>query len=298
MNLRFVETFVWVARLGSFRAAAERLNATQAAISNRIASLEAEMGSELFERMPGGVRLSSIGQRAIAPAEELLRAATAFKVSIGNPEQLKATVSVGTIDSVVHAWLPRFVELAKERFPSLSIDLNVDTSLGIAREISERRVDLALIMGPVLQAGLKNIDLCPMECVWVASPSLGLADRDMTLADLKPHQVFAFSRNSIPHLWLLRQFDELGIHPPIISTANSLSAVSKLAREGIGVALLPEPMIAPMIKDGSLNVLSMKPSFPPLKLHAAYADDPENLIPSILSVIAREASFQVSHPTA
>lgn len=100
MNIRFVETFVWVARLGSFRTAAERLNATQAAVSNRIASLEAEMGCELFERVAGGVRLSSIGQRAIQPAEELLRAATNFKVSIGNPEQLRATVSIGTIDSI------------------------------------------------------------------------------------------------------------------------------------------------------------------------------------------------------
>lgn len=148
MNIRFVETFVWVARLGSFRAAAERLNATQAAVSNRIASLEAEMGCELFERVAGGVRLSSIGQRAIQPAEELLRAATNFKVSIGNPEQLRATVSIGTIDSIVHAWLPRFIEMTKERFPSLSIDLNVDTSLAIAREIGERRLDLALVMGP------------------------------------------------------------------------------------------------------------------------------------------------------
>ena len=67
MNLRFVETFVWVARLGSFRAAADRLNATQAAVSNRIASLEAEMGCELFERVPGGNHFISDG-----PVEPLL----------------------------------------------------------------------------------------------------------------------------------------------------------------------------------------------------------------------------------
>jgi DNA-binding transcriptional LysR family regulator len=37
MNIRFLETFLWVARLRSFSAAAERLNTTQAAISSRIA---------------------------------------------------------------------------------------------------------------------------------------------------------------------------------------------------------------------------------------------------------------------
>ncbi|HEV7247772.1 MAG TPA: LysR family transcriptional regulator [Shinella sp.] len=291
MNLRFVETFVWVARLGSFRAAADRLNATQAAVSNRIASLEAEMGCELFERVPGGVRLSTIGQRAMQPAEELLKAATSFKVAIGSPQHLRTTVSIGTIDSIVHAWLPNFIERVKERFPALGLDLNVDTSLGIGKDISERRLDLALLMGPVLTPGLKNIDLGTMECAWVAAPSFGLGGRELTLHDLAEHPVLTFSRNSVPHIWLLRQFEEMGVQPPVISNSNSLSAMLRLARDGIGVALLPAPMVAPMIAEGVVERLSITPQFPALKLHAVYADDPENLIPSMLSVIAREASL-------
>lgn len=294
MNLRFVETFVWVARLGSFRAAAERLNATQAAVSNRIASLEAEMGCELFERLPGGVRLSTIGQRALQPAEELLKAATSFKVAIGSPQNIKTTVSIGTIDSIVHAWLPNFIERVKARFPSLGLDLNVDTSLAIGRDMSERRLDLALLMGPVLTPGLKNIDLGNMECVWVAAPSFGLGGQALKLEDLRTYPVLTFSRNSVPHIWLLRQFEELGSPPPVISNSNSLSAMSRLACDGVGVALLPLPMVAPMIEAGVLELLSITPHFPALKLHAVYADDPENLIPSILSVIAREASLHMA----
>jgi len=44
MNLRFIEAFVWVARLRSFTAAAEKLYTTQAAISARIATLEDDFG--------------------------------------------------------------------------------------------------------------------------------------------------------------------------------------------------------------------------------------------------------------
>ncbi|CAK7261270.1 MULTISPECIES: LysR family transcriptional regulator [unclassified Shinella] len=298
MNLRFVETFVWVARLGSFRAAADRLNATQAAVSNRIASLEAEMGCELFERVPGGVRLSAVGQRAMQPAEELLKAATSFKMAVGSPQHLRATVSIGTIDSIVHAWLPNFIERVKERFPALGLDLNVDTSLAIGRDISDRRLDLALLMGPVLTPGLKNIDLGTMECAWVATPAFRLGGRELRLQDLSAYPVLTFSRNSVPHIWLLRQFEELGVQPPVISNSNSLSAMLRLARDGIGIALLPVPMVAPMIADGTLEALAITPRFPALKLHAVYADDPENLIPSILSVIAREASLDTTGITA
>lgn len=291
MNLRFVETFVWVARLGSFRAAALRLNATQAAISNRIASLEAEIGCELFERCASGVRLSAVGQQAMQPAEELLKAATSFKMSVANPQHIRSTISIGTIDSIVHAWLPDFIERVKGRFPALALDLNVDTSLAIGREISERRLDLALLMGPVLTPGLKNIDLGTMECAWVAASSFGLGGRQLRLEDLCPYPVLTFSRNSVPHVWLLRQFEELGVQPPVISNSNSLSAMLRLAVDGIGVALLPVPMVAPMFSNGSLERLEITPAFPPLKLHAVYADDPDNLIPAMLAVIAREASL-------
>lgn len=291
MNLKFVETFVWVARLGSFRAAAERLNTTQAAVSNRIARLETEIGCELFDRVPGGVRLSSVGQRALQPAEELLRSAATFRMSVANPQSIRATLSIGTIDSIVHAWLPKFIEQAKERFPSLAIDLNVDTSLAVGRELTERRVDLALLMGPVLSPGIKNIELAPMECAWVAASSFGLGGRKLCLKDLCPYPVLTFSRNSIPHAWLLRQFEELGVTPPVVSNSNSLSAMLRLALDGVGVALLPVNMVAPMIASGKLERLAVTPDFPSLTMHAAFADDPDNLIPSILATIARDVSF-------
>ncbi|MCQ1775590.1 LysR family transcriptional regulator, partial [Neorhizobium galegae] len=50
MNLKFLETFVWVAKLKSFRLTAEKLFTTQASISSRIAVLESELGVKLFLR--------------------------------------------------------------------------------------------------------------------------------------------------------------------------------------------------------------------------------------------------------
>lgn len=50
MNIRFLETFIWVAQLRSFKAAAGKLHLTQAAISGRIAALENDLGELLFER--------------------------------------------------------------------------------------------------------------------------------------------------------------------------------------------------------------------------------------------------------
>ena len=62
MNLRFIEAFVWVARLRSFTAAAEKLYTTQAAISARIATLEDDFGVKLFERDKRTVALTHSGK--------------------------------------------------------------------------------------------------------------------------------------------------------------------------------------------------------------------------------------------
>ena len=72
MNIKFLEAFVWVARLQSFKAAAEKLHTTQAGISGRIATLEEQFGSRLFERERRGVSLTFNGSELLPYAERML----------------------------------------------------------------------------------------------------------------------------------------------------------------------------------------------------------------------------------
>ncbi len=72
MNLKQLEAFLWVARLGSFSKTAERLFTTQPAISSRIANLEDELRTELFTRDAGEVRLTAAGRDLIGLAEDTL----------------------------------------------------------------------------------------------------------------------------------------------------------------------------------------------------------------------------------
>ena len=73
IDLRNIETFFWVATLGGFRAAAEKLNATQPAISQRIASLESDLGIRLFDRDVRGIKLTGKGRELLSHAERMLQ---------------------------------------------------------------------------------------------------------------------------------------------------------------------------------------------------------------------------------
>jgi DNA-binding transcriptional LysR family regulator len=88
---------------------------TQASISNRIATLERDLGVRLFDRDIRRITLTVAGQLAVAKAEEVIRATTEFREALADPSAMQGSISIGTIDSIVHSFLPRLFERVQER---------------------------------------------------------------------------------------------------------------------------------------------------------------------------------------
>lgn len=95
MNLKFLETFVWVARLKSFRLTAEKLFTTQASISSRIAALEADLGVKLLLRDSRGVSLTPEGSKVLEYAEQMLDTAKALKQSLDSDRTKVGRIRLG-----------------------------------------------------------------------------------------------------------------------------------------------------------------------------------------------------------
>src|ERR1700732_3078072 len=72
VDFKSIETFLWVVTLGSFRGAAQRLNTTQPAISQRIAQLEREMGVKLLSREHRMASPTPSGRQLMVYAEKLI----------------------------------------------------------------------------------------------------------------------------------------------------------------------------------------------------------------------------------
>ena len=96
MNLRFLEAFYWIAKLGSFSAAAAKLHATPAAISERIRTLEEDLGVRVFERDSRKVSLTAHGQRLLPYAEQMLALRDAMKETVRDPGAQTGIIS-GTV---------------------------------------------------------------------------------------------------------------------------------------------------------------------------------------------------------
>ena len=297
MNLRFLETFVWVARLRSFSLAADKLATTQASVSNRIATLERELGVRLFERDLRNVSLTPKGQRALQQAEAIVRMAAEFERSVADPDQLGGNVRIGAADTIVHAWLPKLIDEIKCAYPKVNVDLTVDASLPLAHQIQDGRIDLALAMGPVVAPHIQNIALCAFECSWIGSPRLGLPERRLTLAELAHIPVFAFTRGSQPHQAVLRAMENAGLNvsEARIFHSNSLATMTRLVRDGVALAVMPAVVVREFLETGELGLLDVAASLPPLHFHAIFTDDPTNRLPALIAEMAVKtaARFQM-----
>jgi len=131
MNLKQIETFLWVATLGSFRKTAERLFTTQPAISTRIATLEDELGVRLFERDHGAVRLTAKGQELLPHAESVLRTTERLRAKAGDRAAMTGVLRLGVSETIVHTLLPEFLARLHEAMPQVDVELSVDVTVNM-----------------------------------------------------------------------------------------------------------------------------------------------------------------------
>ncbi len=119
MNTRFLETFVAVANLGSFRAAADQLNVSQATVSSWISALETELRVRLFDRELHTTRIAVAGAMILDKAQEMLATERTLRNTLSDPTEAIGRVRIGLVSSVVQMWLCDLIEEVARYYPRL-----------------------------------------------------------------------------------------------------------------------------------------------------------------------------------
>ena len=119
-----LEKLVAVAEAGKIVAAADRLAMTQPALTRAIARLESRFGAPLFERLPTGVRPTSLGAAVAEQARRLLRAFEEAEDRIGGVLAGRTGCIRATADALwMQAVMPEAVGRFREDFPEVELRL-------------------------------------------------------------------------------------------------------------------------------------------------------------------------------
>lgn len=300
MNLRFLETFIVLAELRNFRLTAERLHTTQAAISSRIATLEQEFGVRLFHRGAREATLTFEGGKALAHAERVLRQVREMRDDLLDTNSYSGVIRIGAIEAIVHSWFPDFLALLQRRFPRLRVEIASDTSLHLAEQMDKGQLDLTLQVQPISSASTSVVSLGSFPMRWVASPSLGIGDDRLGMADLAAFPIMCFARGSEPYAVIERLFSQEASDGLHLNCIASVSAMIRVVSDGLGVAALPPAIIQRELADQRLRLLPVDHPFPSLPLAICTRSDTPSPLTAAVVGVAREAAtaFALTHGPA
>ena len=299
-DFRSLEVFYWVAQLGSFRRAAERLNTTQPAVSQRVASLELDLKTRLFERGPRAATLTPKGKELRDFVERLLRLTDDMIKSVASPAAMSGVVRVGVAETLVHTWLPRFVERVHACYPNVTLDIDVDVSSALRNALVEGRIDVGLLLGPVSEPSILNLDLCSYPLAFVASPDLAIAatrrDGRYSVESILAHPIITYPTTTRPYVVLRQLLSRRGERSPRIFSNSSLSTIVRMTLDRIGVSVIPPVVIGPEIARGELRVLETDIDLPDLVFHATTSILPDGSLAEPIAQLAREVALAGSSP--
>ncbi len=258
MNLKFLETFVWVARLKSFRLTADKLFTTQASISSRIAVLEGELGVKLFLRDSRGVSLTPEGLKVLDYAEQMLDTMAALKQSIETRSSKVGRVRIGVMDTVIHTWLSPLVAQMTDLYPRVEIELVADTALNLCDHLQKGFLDLVLQTDLIRHESVRSLELASHPLGWIVA-SNSIYNRDYAdLAELAQERIITYSKNSRPHQDIVALMQANGVMAPRLNCVNSVSAITRLLRDGFGIGALPPVLVAEELARGELILLDIE----------------------------------------
>ncbi len=254
--LEWLRVFDAAAQSGNFTAAAEAVNLTQAAVSQRIRNLEARLGRTLFRRLPRGVELTVDGEAYAPHVRQALAALERSTADLFSAP--RARLSISGSASVIALWITPRLPVLLARFPNLEVSFSTVQRYG---DYAAAQADMEIRFGRGTFPGLRARKLFDEVLAPVASPALlsrpGENWRDLPqIALAGPREgwrEWAAAAGVTPPRQALLRFD---------SFAQALAA----ALAGQGVLLASLPLVQEALADGRLRRLQE----PELRMDQSY----------------------------
>lgn len=291
-DLRNLEVFYWVSKLGSFRKAAEHLNTTQPAISQRIARLEGDFGVQLLVRGTRVATPTAKGRELSEYVERILRLTSEMTSVIVSPDAVSGVVRVGVSETLVHTWLAEFLETVHTTYPKVTIDVEVDVSPNLRDAIVENRLDMAFLLGPISDPRTVNRDLCRYPLAFIASPDLDLGPEPIDVSTLVQQPLITYYKTTRPYIAVRELLSRPDLPPPRIYSNSSLSSIVRMTLDGIGVSVIPDVVVKKELERGELRILTTTIDLPPLIYTSTMPVAPNNATSRALSDIAEAVAAQ------
>lgn len=241
-----LQTFIVAAELKSFSLAAEQLYLTQPAISKRIAALEAELGSALFDRIARRISLTEAGREFLPRARTILDEIEDSRRLISNlTGSVAGRLSIGTSHHIGLHRLPPVLRQFSKTYPEVVLDLQFMDSEAACRAVQMGDLELGIVtlpLEPLADLQSKLIWPDPLDIVVAHEHPLAKKPR-LSFQQLAEHPAILPSPGTYTRQLLERSVAKAGGKLGAGMTTNYLETIKMMVGVGLGWSVLPRSML-------------------------------------------------------
>jgi DNA-binding transcriptional LysR family regulator len=242
MRTEQLEYVAAVARLGSFRRAAEELHISQPALSETVRNLERELGVDIFQRGRSGASLTDDGRELLAHVAGVIDAVDGLRRAADVHHRSSRMVRVATVNAGTSPVLTPVIAAFRAAHPDTQVEVVGAQETEIHRGLREGSLDLGLITAlpdDDAPTGLESTRLVSGPAVVCMRPDDPLVAREtVTVDELLSAPLIVMRAGYLMHRYLHRL---LGERRPRVAYSTDGAEMGKLmVAEGLGVTLLPQ----------------------------------------------------------
>ena len=277
LDLELLRSFVSVVDSGGFTRAGERVHRTQSTVSQQIKRLEDDIGQPLLNRTSKDVTPTEAGERLLSYARRLLALAEEARDVVGGPSH-EGAVRLGIPEDFAAYRLTKLLASFSRARPGLRLDVRVDQSTNLRRDLERGDLDLALFKRSAGEKG--GIAVWPERVHWVASKARPID------AKIQSVPLIGFPTGCLYRSRAIHAIESAGRSWHMAYTSSSLAGIQAAVAAGMGLSILSEIAI-----QADHRVLTAKDGFAPIdKTEVALVASPD-ASPATLRLADRLAEF-------
>lgn len=237
MDTRFLETLLAVIEGGSIAEAGRHQNLSAAAVTQRIRTLEAEIGQPLIIRVGRTVRPTELGSSVADKARSLLNEVRGLGDGIADP--VRGTLRLGAMSTATTGLLPTVLKRLAARYPAVEAYILPGTSRDLYDKVLKGELDAALVIEPPFGLSKTCDSRLAREEKLVLLVQPEFADAD-PLALIGRLPFIRYDRLTWGGMLATRWLESAGIVPHERYELDALDAIATFVHQGLGIAIVPD----------------------------------------------------------
>lgn len=254
LTLKQLRYFEALARHGHFGRAADASAISQPALSMQIKELEETLGSALFERSARQIRLTSFGESFGLRVREILKAVDELEdLARASRDRLVGRLRIGVIPTIAPYLLPAIIGDLTRLYPGLDIQVRETLTQNLIEELSDGRLDLAIVALPVSEPSFEEVTLFSEDFVLVRP----LDDQQEPAPTVETLRLMRLLLLEEGHCFRAQALSFCSLHsaaPRDALDGSSLSTLVQMVGAGLGVTLIPEMAVAVETRSAPVSI--------------------------------------------